>query len=119
MANKHKPINHECYCKDENYIGWNQCEVCYKEFNDKIHEFERVYRCSGNIVAICGFYPYICKSCKDEGYYSMKGTGGGNGIKNNIDNSKLKSIPALRGSRVQKYWDIKNNTSVDITDEKF
>ena len=65
--------------------GTVNCHVCGKEF---ITNFEWRTRCMcdcpkhKDIVAFCGLPEDICEECKNIGWQSLSGSGGGRGVKN-------------------------------------
>lgn len=107
-----------CYCKDQNYHGWQQCPVCLREFdNVLLSEDERKFRCHGKMT-VCGGGDYICDECSSVGWYSTAGQGGESELRNK-DTNATRSYP---DRAVRKYWDRKTKKPIIYSkesDDKF
>ena len=74
-----------CTCEDESQNKSKTCFRC-KTIVDNVpfNMIERWVTCKKHkIMAMCGLPDFICKECKDAGWYSTAGSGGPRQILNN------------------------------------
>lgn len=70
-------IKRKCYCDDATKTKDKACVICGKMHNVLLGKWEREWDCCQKITAICGLPDFVCTICKDKGWYSTAGCGGG------------------------------------------
>ena len=53
------------------------CVICKTVVNRLMPKYEREWECCKKISMICGLPEFVCQECKELGWYSTAGWGGG------------------------------------------
>ena len=68
-------------CDNESLSHWKECVICFESQEIPLYKNERVKNCpmhhTNAFVEFCGEGEFICRQCKEEGWYSTAGYGGG------------------------------------------
>ena len=80
-----------CICNNETVEASKKCVICHKMFSQLLTKWEREEICPLHLVKhiyFCGKCEFVCTFCKDDGWYSTVGTGGGGYHINSITKEK-------------------------------
>ena len=69
----------DCTCRLEEMIT-KECVICKKDGLTQSNPFDKHWPCRhhrSKAISICGYGEYVCSPCREEGWYSTAGTGGG------------------------------------------
>lgn len=75
-----------CSVCDNELVIAKRCVICYGVRDVSATKLERMDRCAVHMapMLICGRSEFVCTACKDAGWYSMAGTGGGSDHVNTV-----------------------------------
>lgn len=95
----------QCWYEDEGRIA-KVCVVCQKRVTFAIDTMTERPLCPcivhiTHIFAICGQPKFLCEACKDEGWISLAGTGGGDALYNERLNLEIVRGQILAYDRVR------------------
>lgn len=76
----------DCTCLDESQQTYIElCVICNDEGETPMTPSKRTKTCKlHRMIMVCGDYEYVCAKCKELGWYSTAGWGGGTYHKNRI-----------------------------------
>ena len=76
-----------CCCDDDTMVQNYACVICLFMQERVMSDTERALKCEQHkhtVFVCCGLPDFVCDNCKEDGWYSLKGTGGGDNCVNEI-----------------------------------